>query len=556
MPLSENERAEFESLMSQLDCGGLDDSSKRRLEDLLRSHPDAIERYLDQFEAEAMLQETYGTLLAVVPPVECKPQARRSSWRLLAVAAAIVIVLGPSLWWAGSRRGRNQESTAMPPSLVEQSPARPLGAVVATVTRNSGTQLRQAGGAVVTAAVGDAVRAARYELRGGVLELTYDSGATVILESPASIELQSGDRLFLISGRVAVRCPTRESKGFTVQTPTGVAVDLGTEFAVEVDPNGVRDDEYHVFDGSVVVNRRTDLGGAVPVREGEALRLDRNTANPAGIDVDYQRFIRGFEAASTDYYDQVRSLDPVVYYVMRTEPNGRTLRNEMGSHAAATIHSSDPIHICYAAGFNGGTALHLDGINAYAVAADYPKAAADCLSVVAWVYAESRPSWATIAKNWRHGLDPMTRGQFHFGLHKIRGDFRGSLEAHVNDQDNVEQFAIEPTPLPLNRWHHVAMVADGDVLRLYRNGEQVAATAYNGLKGNPEIKALAIGTKLDDRLRPVAHNPATKPISLSQGFWDGCIDHLAIFNAALTPQQVEELYETGDASMREFRHQQ
>ena len=128
-----------------------------------------------------------------------------------------------------------------------------------------------------------------------------------------------------------------------------------------------------------------------------------------------------------------------------------------------------------------------------------------------------------------------------FGLH----EFGGGLEAHVNDNDNVEQFAQEATPLPLHRWHHVAMVADGAVLRLYRNGKEVAATPYNGLNGNPNIKPLAIGSKLgDDTMQPAVRD---------NGFWDGCLDHLAIFNGALTPEQIQKLYEVGDTSMRDFR---
>ena len=119
----------------------------------------------------------------------------------------------------------------------------------------------------------------------------------------------------------------------------------------------------------------------------------------------------------------------------------------------------------------------------------------------------------------------------------------------------MEQFAIEDVPIPLNRWHHVAMVADGAVLRLYRNGKEVAATAYNGLNGNPDVKALAIGTKIDDSMKPAAQNPLMSPVSPSQGFWDGCVDHLAIFNAALTPQQIKQLYEVGAASMKDFRRQ-
>ena len=95
------------------------------------------------------------------------------------------------------------------------------------------------------------------------------------------------------------------------------------------------------------------------------------------------------------------------------------------------------------------------------------------------------------------------------------------------------------------RWHHVAMVADGAILRLYRNGKEVAATAYNGLNGNPDIKALAIATKLGD--------DSIEPAGRLGGFWDGCIDHLAIFNGALTPEQIQKLYEVGDTSMRDFR---
>ena len=64
---------------------------------------------------------------------------------------------------------------------------------------------------------------------------------------------------------------------------------------------------------------------------------------------------------------------------------------------------------------------------------------------------------------------------------------------------------------------------------------------------------MAIGTKLDDAMKPAAQNPLMNPVSLSQGFWDGCIDHLAIFNSALTPQQIQNLYEVGDASMKDFR---
>jgi hypothetical protein len=557
MPLSEDERGEIGSLVTQLDCGDLDDPGKQRLADLLRQQPEAIELYLDQFEAEAMLRETYGSLIAFVSPIKRKQPAKMPVWR---PAAAVVVVLAVGIsfgnWWTGNQLSAIPESEVKPQRQVDEAPSpQPSGAVMATVVRNSGTEIQYQSGEFIPAVVGRVMHAGRYKLRGGILELIYESGAMVILESPATVELQSRSNLVLGDGRLSVRCITEESKGFVVETPTGSAIDLGTEFAVEVDASGTRDDEYHVFTGEVVIERRAvGVPERVAVKEGQAVRLDRDTSTPAGIDLDYQRFIRSFDTVSTDYYDQVLKLDPAVYYAMRPGQGGHTLRNEVSDEFIATVHSSAGGISSWAPGFNGGTAFQLNGVGTYAVALDYPKSQGDRMSVVAWVFAESRPSWASIAKNWGHGLAPDRRGQFHFGLHKLDGDFHGSLEAHINDRDNVEQFAIEDVPIPLNRWHHVAMVADGAVLRLYRNGKEVAATTYSGLNGNPDIKALAIGTKLDNSMRPAALNPLMDPVSRSQGFWDGCIDHLAIFNEALTAEQIKELYEVGNASMRDFRH--
>ncbi len=553
MPFGQAQRKEFEFLMSQLSSGDLDDSGEQRLAELLSNHPEAIEVYLDQYEVEAMLRETYGLLNNLVSPGQ-RRQSARFPLRSLAIAAIVLFAVSMGFGfgeWCAGYRGVASLQLPVETKLGQVNPPPPLGAVVATIARNSGTKLRINNGAVAPAVVGSPLHAARYELLGGVLELTYESGARVILESPAVVELQTENSLKFVSGRISVRCPTPESKGFMVETPSGVAIDLGTEFAIEVDPNKERDDEYHVFAGEVTIQRRRGRPELLPLKEGQALRLDRDTSAPAGIDIDYQRFIRSFDTVSTDYYDQILKLAPAVYYVMRSGQDGRTLRNEVADESHGTVYSSTPGLSCWAPGFNGGTAFQLDGKDTYAAVQDYPKSQDDRLSVVAWVFAASRPSWASIAKNWGVGLDPIGRGQFHLGLHSLNGDFHGSLEAHINDDDNVEQFAIESIPMPLNRWHHVAMVADGAVLRLYRNGNEVASTTYKGLNGNPAIKALAIGTKLDGSMKPAALNRSENTGPLNQGFWHGRIEHLAIFNLALSPRQIQNLYQVGVVSLKE-----
>ncbi|MCX7429680.1 MAG: FecR domain-containing protein [Planctomycetia bacterium] len=122
-------------------------------------------------------------------------------------------------------------------------------------------------------ATGAALRGEKHRLMAGVLELETSRGAQIVIEAPAAFCFESPHRLRLTEGRVAADVPAR-AKGFSVVTPSGEAIDLGTRFAVDVPASG--EAEVHVFDGEVVArgggNRRTSL------REGEAFSLAANRA--------------------------------------------------------------------------------------------------------------------------------------------------------------------------------------------------------------------------------------------------------------------------------------
>jgi hypothetical protein len=111
------------------------------------------------------------------------------------------------------------------------------------------------------------------EIDAGTVELITSRGARVVIEAPARFRFESTQRLRLSYGRLAAEVPPA-AKGFTVVTPTGDAIDLGTRFGVDVPTNG--DAEIHVFEGEVIAQttsgqRRKSLTG------GEAFRLtDKN----------------------------------------------------------------------------------------------------------------------------------------------------------------------------------------------------------------------------------------------------------------------------------------
>jgi hypothetical protein len=85
--------------------------------------------------------------------------------------------------------------------------------------------------------VGARLFGGRMELVSGSAELTFDSGARVVLQGPATLVLHSDKGGLLERGRLVARVPQR-AKGFSIKTATTHIIDLGTEFGVAVAPSG------------------------------------------------------------------------------------------------------------------------------------------------------------------------------------------------------------------------------------------------------------------------------------------------------------------------------
>jgi hypothetical protein len=120
----------------------------------------------------------------------------------------------------------------------------------------------------------------KFALASGLMEITYDTGAKVVLQGPCTYTVESRSGGYLERGRLTARVesavgsrqsavsnttPTYRTSSsnslptadcrlptlFSVRTPTAVVTDLGTEFGVEVDPQGAT--QSHVFRGTVKV---------------------------------------------------------------------------------------------------------------------------------------------------------------------------------------------------------------------------------------------------------------------------------------------------------------
>jgi hypothetical protein len=128
-------------------------------------------------------------------------------------------------------------------------------------------------------------------LQRGLAEIEFDRGARLILQGPAALELISENETRLLNGTLTARVPHR-ARGFTVYSPRGKVVDLGTEFGLSVDERGGT--AVRVFEGTVVASPETRGGApasADTLHEDEAALIgDRAVALRPGDDD--ARFVR------------------------------------------------------------------------------------------------------------------------------------------------------------------------------------------------------------------------------------------------------------------------
>jgi hypothetical protein len=168
----------------------------------------------------------------------------------------------------------------------------------------------------------------RLALRSGLLEITYDTGAKVILQGPVTYEVESPTGGYLLAGKLTAKLEKKsEVRGqksdsanqkseirnpkssdlFAVRTPTAIVTDLGTEFAVEVDRKGRT--TSHVFRGTVSL--RT-IGENTGLAEAEMILHANQSACTERIGGDASRVVMHRIAINPDGFTRhLKETSPV-----------------------------------------------------------------------------------------------------------------------------------------------------------------------------------------------------------------------------------------------------
>jgi hypothetical protein len=252
----------------------LEPEERAELEEMLRASPQAREFYWEQATWQAAMrawgEAEWGRRdssrgpggeserRAAGPPSlrdprRLPPAPRAAIWAAIVVSAA---ALGGAAWWT---------ARSWAPHAVEAVADADLARHVAVITALEDPVWR--GPAF---ALGQGLPACRLAIDSGSIEITFASGARVLLRGPAEFGVLSPLRGELVRGDLAARVPPG-AEGFVVDTPSVEVVDLGTAFGVRVGDDGTAD--VRVFEG--VVEARAES----PSAESDGfIRLEQDMA--------------------------------------------------------------------------------------------------------------------------------------------------------------------------------------------------------------------------------------------------------------------------------------
>jgi ferric-dicitrate binding protein FerR (iron transport regulator) len=253
-------RDELQALCEAVIESRLTPEEAQRLERLVLENPAARRFYVEYLDQHGSLHWSAAEPV-FLPPRDVSPprqQGMESNPILVAkrhallvavlIAATVLLVVG--LWLAVSR---------------EQSP-RHLGTLTAAKT------CKWEAGSLPTED-GAQLSAGRLRLAEGIARIVFTNGAEITIEAPADLELVAIERCILHAGRLVAKVPAQAS-GFTVDTPTAVLKDLGTEFGVHV--KDAKTADVQVFNGIVDVKHRGS-GQVERLETGNNRRFEKET---------------------------------------------------------------------------------------------------------------------------------------------------------------------------------------------------------------------------------------------------------------------------------------
>ncbi len=205
--------------------------------------------------------------------------------------------------------------------------------------------------------------------------------------------------------------------------------------------------------------------------------------------------------------------NPIAYYAF-DEASGTTALDQAATPKNGTLTGG----VTRVPGVLNG-ALSFDGSTGYVSVPNSPDLSGGSFTVAGWIYRKGGVEKKFVSK-WN---DNTSSYQFDFQVYQD-----SKLWFQVQKSSNVGVVARGTTLIDVNKWYHVAAVAETSTsqLRVYVNGVLETLQAAPGWDGTirPQNMEMNIGRKVS-----------------GYDYWNGAIDDVRIYNAALTQADITAL---------------
>lgn len=280
-------------------------------------------------------------------------------------------------------------------------------------------------------------------------------------------------------------------------------------------PSGANTGTYYEPSNSGAIGSK--IGGSFLKGLIDQVRIYNYARTPAQIAWDFNRgqpvaWWKFDECQGITAYDSMR--------IGTTIPDGSITIGASGSQTSAGTCTSGSSTDAWYNGATGkyNSSLNFDGTDDYVSTSNIAliAAASQTYSNVSW------GAWVKASSNQTSKTIIHKSGEF-----RLYTNSNGYPTCQVGDTGNT---AAAASSLPNNTWSHLLCTYDGSNIKLYLNGTQIASNSRTGTITSSSSTNVNIAQKSDSSER-----------------YAGQIDDVRIYNYALTPTLVKQLYNEGAA---------
>lgn len=554
---------ELDSLLLDWEEGTLDESGVERLREILRTDDESRVHYvrLQMMTAAMSLDGEAGMDVFAAdeglnrateddtPKVRVLAGASLSCYGRWILAATTLLVAGLVV-----RLVQLELADGVDRSNVGDEPG---SSVVVTNERNESEEATSRGVALITRLVdvawaadqrpmevGDALPPGTFEIAAGYAQVEFFCGATVILEGPAEIDLKSPLLATVRQGTLRAQVPPA-ARGFSLEVDDLKVVDLGTEFGLSVTDEGAN---VQVFDGEVELlqpqsSSRLLIAGEGLVRTPDGVYEETNVTPDTFLDIAaLESRVQGQHDARYERWrswsEKVRRDPRVITYYAFDQSDGwnRRLTNSLepaNSELDGAIVGADRSPGRWPAKSSLEFKRPGDRVRVQ-IPGEYGSLSFSC-----WVKIDSLDRWF----NSLFLTDGYNKGEPHWQILDTGQLYFSVRPRERGEVGPVDFKALSPPfwkPSLSGRWLHLATVYDVPRASIthYLNGEVLSESSVPAEKmveetriGTASIGNWSVPTQLDSRF-------AIRNLN-------GSMDEFALFAAALTDDEIKEIYDNG-----------